>query len=493
MGIGALTALFIYVATADRLVLTIDEGTFLSSGVNVLHGAVPYRDFFANTGPGDFWLLALIFRFAGISLRSAHSLVALDCGLIIGLTGWLTARFAGRRAALAWPVLCLALFLSSPTYLVTNHRWDANALALGAMAACLLAIESNSRSAAFLAGLLGVLAAWVTPPVGLLAAVVAFRLLLDRKTWTLVPRHLAGAALGTVAPAAWLASQGGLGPMFDSLWWNASHYSGANLVPYGFLMGGPAALFGGAHGIEWVARILFAFAFLLPAILPLAAGLAWLPALRDPRRPEAFLLLCGIALVASNYPRCDLTHLVYVCPVFLVLGAAWLQRHVSGLACVVAFLVPFLPALAMSRQNLAGAEQTVVATSVGSIRISQEDAPSLGLAVRHVRAGDSLFVFPYEPIFYFVTQGRNPTGYPWLQPGMMSDQDERAALAELSADPPKWILYRALPAEAYLRVWPGADPARLRMPLIEEFIRGRYVDYAAASSGDGERRLLVRR
>ena len=478
---------------ADRLVLTSDEGIFLNSGVSVLRGAVPYRDFFANTGPGTFWLLAAVFRIFGVTLRGAHLLVALDLWVIIGLTYWLTSRLTGAVAAFWSAMLCAALFLSSPTNVVINHRWDANALAFASIAAGAYAIESSKRTAAFLAGVLGILAAWVTPPVGLVAIVIALRLLLDTSTRRLGILHLGGAALGVLAPAVYLGSQGGLTPMIQSLVWNASHYSTANRVPYGFVFGGMTALFAGVHGIEWVQRVLFLIPFLLPATLPPLAALAWAPALRSPRRMEVFLLLCGGALVASNYPRCDLLHLLYVCPIFVVLGAAWLQRNATRFARAMVLLAILLPAAAMCRQNLAAANETAVDTRVGTVRVSDGNAPAVRMSLAHVRPGDSLFVFPYEPMFYFLTGGRNPTRYFWLQPGMMSDDDERTALAELRAHPPEWILFRDLQPRDYLRIWPGTDPARLRMPSIEEFIRARYQFYDRARNGDGERLLLKRR
>jgi hypothetical protein len=76
---------------------------------------------------------------------------------------------------------------------------------------------------------------------------------------------------------------------------------------------------------------------------------------------------------------------------------------------------------------------------------------------------------------------------------MMSDEEERTAVSELAARPPEWILYRDLPPQAYLRIWPGADPHHLRMPFIEEFIRTRYIVFDSAGSGDGDRKLLKRR
>jgi hypothetical protein len=180
-------------------------------------------------------------------------------------------------------------------------------------------------------------------------------------------------------------------------------------------------------------------------------------------------------------------------PIFLVLGAVWIERHTSAFGATLVLMAFLFPAAMMCLQNLSGGNETAVATPVGRVRVSEADARAVRMSVAQIQPRDSLFVFPYEPVFYFLTGARNPTRYFWLQPGMMSDQDERTAYVELNAHPPDWILYRNIPPAEYLRIWPRTDPARLRMPLIEDFIRTRYVAYDGARGDDGERQLLKRR
>jgi hypothetical protein len=112
------------------------------------------------------------------------------------------------------------------------------------------------------------------------------------------------------------------------------------------------------------------------------------------------------------------------------------------------------------------------------------------MVLAHVSPGDSLFAFPYEPVYYFLTAGQNPTRYLWLQPGMMSSSDESTALTKLRARPPQWIIYRDLAPADYLRIWPGSDPAHLRMKSIEDWIRANYRIETSATSPDGVRQLL---
>ncbi len=103
-----------------------------------------------------------------------------------------------------------------------------------------------------------------------------------------------------------------------------------------------------------------------------------------------------------------------------------------------------------------------------------DDAAFLRDLQREVPRGSSLFVFPYLPIASFLTLSQNPTRYSYLQPGMMSDQDEAAALAELRKSPPARVLYFNLAERELLETWPASDPARLRFHGLETYLAANY-------------------
>jgi hypothetical protein len=91
-----------------------------------------------------------------------------------------------------------------------------------------------------------------------------------------------------------------------------------------------------------------------------------------------------------------------------------------------------------------------------------------------VKPGESLFVFPYLPLAYFLTGGKNPTRYSYLQPGMMNTQDEADAVSDLERNPPLLVLYSHVDAAAYLRVFPSSRPQDLAMPRIESWLAANY-------------------
>ena len=96
------------------------------------------------------------------------------------------------------------------------------------------------------------------------------------------------------------------------------------------------------------------------------------------------------------------------------------------------------------------------------------------MILKRVHPGQGFFVFPYFATIYFLTRGVNPTHFSYLQPGLMTVDDEATALRELQAYPPTWVLYEDVPPEVYLKHWPSSDPKRLRMNSIEQFFRENY-------------------
>jgi hypothetical protein len=138
----------------------------------------------------------------------------------------------------------------------------------------------------------------------------------------------------------------------------------------------------------------------------------------------------------------------------------------------------------------ARSSQVVLQTRVGTIRASAEDADLIEQLSRQIPQRDSFFVFPYLPIGYFLTLGENPTRYSYLQPGMMSNVDESVALAELNAHPPDRILYENISESQILNIWPGTDPARLRLYRIENYLAARYRVHATISYNGGSFQIL---
>ena len=115
-----------------------------------------------------------------------------------------------------------------------------------------------------------------------------------------------------------------------------------------------------------------------------------------------------------------------------------------------------------------------VRTELGTVRCTPREARNIEFATAVINPGDTLFVYPYQPIWYSLTGGVNPTRYDFLQPGMMTVEDESKVLNQLLAHPPQGVIWHNLPPRTVLAFWPHSDPATLRFTRLEQFIRSRY-------------------
>jgi len=450
--------------------------------MRILRGQAPYRDFFVLTGPGAFWLTALMLHVFGVSLQSARLLVVADLAVFTTCTYWLTARLAGRNAGIATAVLFFAFTTADANALTVNHRWDAGAMEYAAIVLLFGLLNDPSAGKAAAAGLCAAASAWITPPMMLPGLALAVWLACNKGQRRHLAPYLAGCSLVTFAAGGALALQGALAPMIQHMLWTASNYGGANRMAYGAVRGGYSALFAGAATAELAARGMVVFVLALPAVLPVLAGGGWAVRLaftwrrnQKWRDPVILLLVAGFSWLATAYPRGEINHLAFVTAVFFVLGGALMQQLPSANVrlCLFAFFA-FFGAMFLWNDGSRIHRDAAIGTPVGQLQGTREDQALIMDVLAKIHSGESLFVFPYAPILYFMTQTQNPTQYAWLQPGMMVESDERAALKDLNAHPPQYVIYNDVPAEAYLRIWPNSNPASLRMNQIEEFIHANY-------------------
>src|SRR5207248_793921 len=91
-----------------------------------------------------------------------------------------------------------------------------------------------------------------------------------------------------------------------------------------------------------------------------------------------------------------------------------------------------------------------------------------------------------------LTRGANPSRFSFLQAGLMTTADELAAIQDLQAKPPRWVAYWDVPPERYLLTSPSADPARLRFPAMEEYLKANYHEVEARKHWHGPYSVLER-
>jgi hypothetical protein len=476
LGLFLAAALYIAWNSAARFGDNIDEGIYLDGGLRLARGQMLYRDFFTYLAPGTFAALAALFRTFGESLAAARVPVTVDLALMTALVFVLVDRLATRRAAIGVAACYLIFQTFNPNFVVANHRWDSSALSLAAVTCAFLLLERASHWWAAGAGICAALAAWTTFSFALLCLVMAAWLLYDRGLRRYVVTYAAAAGVISAAFLSWLAWNHALLPMLQGILWSARNYSGPNRTVYGYVIGGYGDLFQRAGPIESALLSLMLLLVTLPATMPLICAAGWPLRLRaHPERRIVFLLISSAAILVSTWPRPDMTHLMYISALPYVLTTVLLARTLGrhGQA-VVAALVLVSAACETGFSVYYRIKEPTLATRVGVLHGKPEHLAVLRTIQAQVSSNQTLFVFPYWPVFYFTTGARNPTRFSYLQPGMFPKQDEDEVLRALSAHPPHAVIYRPVAPASYLRIWPSSNPARLQMTEIEEFLHNRY-------------------
>jgi len=513
---GIAAAIFLAVATlllalhGQRMVLTNDEGIVLESAQRMAAGGRIYVDFFGYMSPGSYWLQALVFRMLGVALWTGRLIVILDFALQCALVYWLTARLASWRAATAVTLTFAGFQAADPAFLTSAHRWDSATFALAGLCLAVSAFLNGGgrrRSWRWLrwsaSGAALAVAVWCTPSLAMVAAVVALWLAASREQrGNLVPLLTGAAAIG-LGGIALLRSTGSVGAFFAQMAWLRQHYSGANVLPYGSIIGGYRALFEGSHGgLDIAVRLVLVVCVALPAILPPAAILLgglmlWRGLGREETREQRdvlILLLPAVAaLVMTTFPRSDVMHLAFVAALPYVLVAAGLASLLPARFASWLSLGAIMLATVFASNLVRGWRgSSPVASPAGILQVARDQAPDVQRLMQQVRPGDSLFVYPYSPVQYVLTQAHNPTRYGYLQPGMMTREQGAEALAQLQLRPPEWLLYLQLSREDLLRVFPNGAGLDWRFEDLESWMERNYRPVESPSVNVGGYRLWRR-
>ena len=93
----------------------------------------------------------------------------------------------------------------------------------------------------------------------------------------------------------------------------------------------------------------------------------------------------------------------------------------------------------------------------------------------HVAAGEKILVYPYLPLYYYLTDTANPTRYEYFQPGMHTPQQAQEMLAEIStAARVPVVLFEASFWEKIPTSWPGTPLSAIVRDPIADYIQHEY-------------------
>ncbi|MGI8958159.1 MAG: ArnT family glycosyltransferase [Bryobacteraceae bacterium] len=478
--------LLVYLYPFMRMVLLNgDEGTFLSGAVRVTEGQVPFRDFFEVPGPGSFYWLALFFKLLGTTFLTARLSLALTT-LGTALLMYFLARRLGTRYSAMPAVFSLATSFGRLWPAISHHH-DSDLFALLAFTALLSWIDTRRLLLLFAAGLLAGVTTCFTQPKGvfLFISFAVLVLVLGGKARLLSSLGwLTGGYLAvgiTVVFLYWRA-----GALHDLIYanviWPLTQYDAVNKVPYAHEI---LTLYGGS----WVSAlspavspvVAFAIASFLMLPLFLVAALPVIAVLAALRYKGAAFnrstwpyWAAGSALWLSEIHRKDITHLVsgsllLMIPVFYLLGR---ERQRFNLQCAQLICLSTF-GLAIFNLFITLAAHRVE-TARGAVYTFESD-PVLEFLNAHVQPGQEIFVYPYCPIYYFLSGARNPTRYSILMYGINTDSQFREAVNSLEAKKIRYVIWdREFNDKGALLAWPAYSVPPKERLIMEPYLGTHY-------------------
>jgi Dolichyl-phosphate-mannose-protein mannosyltransferase len=470
-----------------------DEGSVVYGAVRILHGQVFARDFFEVIGPGSFYWIAAFYKLFGVTFLATRVCLFVS-SLGIGLLMYsLSRRVCGRYQIL--PCLLLVSASFSPTWPSNSHHIDSNFIALLSVACIVLWLDKRRKALLIAAGVFAGLTTCFLQPKGMLLLVaILIWLWIRRETRASTISAMAMVAAGylglVVVVLAYFWSQGALSSLvYANFVWPSQHYGAVNAVPYAQdiaknywdrwvsvknAFSWPVGIVVVAVAVILITPLIFEAA--LP-VLMLAAPL--LPVLSDRYKwktiaPEiALYWLGGWALWLSEIHRKDITHLVFGSPLLIIVCVYLLDKSrekLSGYALQL-LLITSVWLAAFNLLGVLSAHSEV--TRVGTAVVFKDD-PVLAYIDAHIPSGQGMFVYPYDPRYYFLSSTVNPTRYSLLVYNYNTASEFLDAVNSLEKDQTKYVVWDPSFEAKYARELPTMKSGETSGLIMEPYLESHY-------------------
>jgi hypothetical protein len=474
----------IYLFPFMRLLLQgTDEGLLVYGAVRIVHGQVFARDFFEIMGPGTFYWLAIFFKLFGVTFMAERiCLFVTSIGTALAVY-FLSRRICGRYRIL--PCILLAGTAFGPIWPTISHHVDSNFVALLSVACMTVWQDRRNDSLLSAAGALaGATTCFLQPKGVLLVFALVVWLWVQYRRRATPLSSLAFVAVGYISMVGlvliYFCSQHALWDLiYANLLWPSRHYGAANVVPYALGLFRSywdiwTAALGGAKWAAVVAAVPITpliFVAVLPALILILGALRG----RNSEKPEILLYgLCGWALWFAEVHRKDICHLVFGSPLLIVLCIHYLEEYRTKVADLA------LQILGISAACLACLNFALVltahpmATRVGSVAVFEID-PVLGAIDDKIAPGEEIFVYPYAPMYYFLSETTNPTRWSGLGYNYNAPSELQEVVRVLDQRRVRYVVWDTGLEERMLRLaFPSLKAARPDERIVEPYLESNY-------------------
>jgi Dolichyl-phosphate-mannose-protein mannosyltransferase len=465
------------------LLMETDEGELVSGAVRVAHGQVFARDFFEIVGPGTFYWLAVFFKVFGVTFVATRI-----CLFVTSLGTGFLMYFLSRKVCERYqtlPCILLAATYFGMLWPTISHHVDSNFFALAALACVVLWQERRNNVLLLAAGVLAGATTWFLQPKGLL-------LLLALMLWLWIERRRKSASVSSIGilfggyvsvigiVLLYFWSRHALWDLFyANVLWPSGHYGPANVVPYaqGIIREYWRSWAGPAGGVNWRAGIATALTipFVVVAALPVLLPVLGIFRRRSLARPEILLYwLCGWALWLAEFHRKDIPHLVFGSPLLIILCIYYLAEYRAKAADLTLQVLAIAAASLALFNILTVLVAHPIQSRVGAVEVFKS-YPALAALEDRVAPGQEIFVYPYAPIYYFLTATTNPTRYSGVGYNYNSTAEFEGVVRVLNEHRVKFVLWDTTLMDKDLKyVFPSVQRPRSDQLIMEPYLESHY-------------------
>jgi 4-amino-4-deoxy-L-arabinose transferase-like glycosyltransferase len=480
-------------------VIESDEGIVLQGAERILRGELPYRDFFMFCTPGSVYLVASLFKVFGDSLNVARTSIAMAGAGCTVVTYLLARRVCCRKIALLAAGLTMT---SSVAYrFLVLHNWYATLFASLTIYAAVRLWESQKLGWAFSTGSFAALTTLIEQSkgaglcLGLLVGYLVLRFV--GRSNVVRSSRLTTLAAGLLWPwiltLAYFGFNHSISTMLRDWLWPLHHYTQSNHVSYGY-QDWPedariAIFYTGSGWSRVVKSIAVSPGFVVP-LLPLVA-LSWLPLemfwlskKKSHTSTSEFYVLVSSALsgllLSVLMVRADITHFIYLAPLWNVV-LAWILGARETRSSVLLTLRPYLVAyvcIAFGLMSFAlllnvNSGKYRIETRRGVVMTKSKDTV-LQYVQAHVAPGDKLLVYPYLPLYNYLTETVSPARLDFFQSGMNTPEQAQEIIAALRSSKAQALLFEPGFGEKFTSTWPNTPLTAIVDDPVADFVVRNY-------------------
>ncbi|MGC2423995.1 MAG: hypothetical protein WA666_06540 [Nitrospirota bacterium] len=432
-----LSALLYYLSYYNCNIIYLDQGYLLQAAMRVMNGEVPFRDFHSDYPPGSYYFLALIFKIFGVKYNYAWM-----SWVFIHTASVLLAYFITRRFVPPFPAFAASLFV-----LAVPGPWHKSFfifLPLLNLFMVFKILEKKNYKWVIAEAFIVVVSCFIRQDVGLYCCVVFLAALGLMKDKRLFLTAVAAGIFFSLPIIFYYYSKGALPDMLSELATGGIKDTSAMNIPFPPVIPRfPTDL------LAVLKNELYYLPFIIYPLCAIYLVRKW-SALKEEGKNIHFLLfmLLGMMLLSQLINRSDMPHLWQVLPPLYLLSvilfnalkritAATLTALLLALVLYTALQDPTSGSIALR----AGCD-TALDLPTASIYLPRQQVSVIRKVLQFIktnsREGSYILAVPDIPMFYFLSERKDPIKFQVLLIGTASSPADQAdVIRDIQAKEPR--------------------------------------------------------